>query len=92
MADYATLLCDHVTLTCRCVDRVLLQAYVPTLQAVGQVRRFLNGQRGLPSRPQPPSARSAKPMWRTSTVGPKNTTSRYGASRRVRTRKRSLDP
>ena len=30
MADYATLLRDHVTLTCRSVDRIFLQAYAPT--------------------------------------------------------------
>ncbi len=47
MADYATLLNDHVTLTCRCVDHVFLQAYVPQLQAVGQVCNFLHHQRGF---------------------------------------------
>ena len=45
MADYATLLRDHVTLRCRCVDRFFLQGYVPRLQAVGQVCRFLRWQR-----------------------------------------------
>ena len=29
MADYATLLRDHVTLTCRSEHRIFLQAYVP---------------------------------------------------------------
>ena len=47
MADYATLLRDHVTLTCRCVDRIFLQAYVPKLQTVGWVCQFLHGQRGF---------------------------------------------
>src|SRR6478752_5458614 len=47
MADYATLLRDHVTLTCRCVDRIFLQAYVPKLQTVGRVCQFLHGQRGF---------------------------------------------
>jgi hypothetical protein len=28
MADYATLLRDHATLTCRAVDRVFLQAFI----------------------------------------------------------------
>ncbi len=28
MADYATLLHDHTTLTCRSVDRIFLQGYV----------------------------------------------------------------
>jgi hypothetical protein len=46
MADYATLLRDRVTLTCRSIDRIFLQAYVPKLQSVGQVCLFLNGQRG----------------------------------------------
>ena len=45
MADYATLLRDHVTLKCRCIDRIFLQAYVPTLQTVGQVCTFLRWQR-----------------------------------------------
>lgn len=37
MADYAALLRNHVTLTCRSVDRIFLQAYVPKLQSVGWV-------------------------------------------------------
>jgi hypothetical protein len=41
MADYATLLRDNVSLTCRWVDRVFLQAYVPRLQSVGGVCQFL---------------------------------------------------
>lgn len=45
MADYATLLRDHITLKCRCIDRVFLQAYVPKLQSVGQVCTFLRWQR-----------------------------------------------
>jgi hypothetical protein len=48
MADYATLLRDHVTLTCRSVDRIFLQAYVPRLQSVGMVCQFLRWQRGFP--------------------------------------------
>ncbi len=47
MADYATLLRDEVTLKCRCIDRVFLQAYVPMLQSVGQVCTFLRWQRGF---------------------------------------------
>ncbi len=47
MAGYATLLRDHVTLTCRSVDRIFLQAYVPRLQSVGWVCRFLRWQRGF---------------------------------------------
>src|SRR5947199_9058011 len=45
MADYATLLRDHITLKCRSIDRVFLQAYVPKLQSVGQVCTFLRWQR-----------------------------------------------
>src|SRR5207253_10912709 len=48
MADYATLLRDHITLTCRSIDRIFLQAYVPKLQSVGAVCRFLHRQRGFP--------------------------------------------
>jgi hypothetical protein len=44
MADYATLLRDHVTLTCRSVDRIFLQAYVPKLQSVGGVDRDRSGK------------------------------------------------
>ena len=47
MADYATLLRDHVTLTCRSVDRIFLQAYVPRLQCVGGVCQFLYWQKGF---------------------------------------------
>ena len=48
MADYATLLRDHVALTCRSVDRIFLQGYVPRLQSVGMVCQFLRWQRGCP--------------------------------------------
>jgi len=47
MADYATLLRDQVTLACRSIDRIFLQAYVPKLQSVGLVCRFLGWQRGF---------------------------------------------
>ena len=47
MADYATLLRDHVTLTCRSVDRIFLQAYIPKLQSVGGVCQFLYWQKGF---------------------------------------------
>jgi hypothetical protein len=47
MADYATLLRDQVTLTCRSVDRVFLQGWVPKLQSVGQVCTFLRWHRGF---------------------------------------------
>jgi hypothetical protein len=46
MADYSTLLRDHVTLTCRSIDRIFLQAYVPKLQTVGWVCQFLRWRRG----------------------------------------------
>jgi hypothetical protein len=47
MADYATLLRDHVSLTCRSVDRIFLPAYVPKLQSVGGVCQFLYLQKGF---------------------------------------------
>jgi hypothetical protein len=47
VADYATLLRDHVTLKVRSLDRIFLQAYVPKLQSVGQVCTFLRWQRGF---------------------------------------------
>ena len=47
MADYATLLRDRVTLTCRSIDRIFVQGYVPKLQSVGLVCRFLRWQRGF---------------------------------------------
>ena len=48
MADYSTLLRDHVTLKCRSIDRIFLQAYVPKLQSVGQVCTFLRWCRNFP--------------------------------------------
>ena len=45
MTDYGTLLRDHVTLRCRSIDRIFLQAYVPRLQTVGEVCTFLRWQR-----------------------------------------------
>jgi hypothetical protein len=47
MVDYATLLRDHVTLSCRSIDRIFLQAYVPKLQTAGWVCQFLHWQRGF---------------------------------------------
>jgi hypothetical protein len=47
MADYTTVLRDHVTLKCRSIDRIFLQGYVPKLQTVGRVCTFLRWQRGF---------------------------------------------
>ena len=47
MTDYTTLLRDHVTLKVRSIDRIFLQAYVPNLQTVGLVCRFLRWQRNF---------------------------------------------
>src|SRR5271157_371649 len=47
MTDYATLLRDHVTRKVRSIDRIFLQAYVPNLQTVGLVCRFLRWQRNF---------------------------------------------
>src|SRR5215813_5607331 len=48
MSNYGLLLRDHVTLRCRSIDRIFLQAYVPRLQAVGDVCTFLRWQRRYP--------------------------------------------
>ena len=48
MADYSTLFRDHVALKCRSIDRIFLQAYVPKLQSVGLVCKFLRWQKGYP--------------------------------------------
>ena len=45
MTSYAALLRDRVTLKCRCIDRIFLQAYVPKMQTVGHVCTFLRWQR-----------------------------------------------
>lgn len=47
MADYATLLRDHVTLACRSIDRIFVQAWVPKLQSVGMVCTFVRWQKGF---------------------------------------------
>jgi hypothetical protein len=36
MTNYGSLLRDHVTLRCRSIYRIFLQAYVPRLQTVGE--------------------------------------------------------
>ena len=48
MTDYGTLLPDHVTIRCRSIDRIFLQAYVPRLQTVGEVCTLLRWQRKYP--------------------------------------------
>jgi hypothetical protein len=48
MSNYGLLLRDHVTLRYRSIDRIFLQAYVPRLQAVGEVCTFLRWQRKFP--------------------------------------------
>src|SRR5437899_11840611 len=48
MSNYVLLLHDHVTLLCRSIYRIFLQAYVPRLQAVGEVCTFLRWQRKFP--------------------------------------------
>ena len=58
MPDYFTLLRDRMTLRCRSIDRIFLQAYVPKLQTVRQVCTFLRCQRRFPI---PSSA--AFPIW-----------------------------
>jgi len=46
MADYGTLLRDHVALKCRSIDRVFLQAYQPKLMTEGLVCRYLVHEKG----------------------------------------------
>jgi hypothetical protein len=48
MANINDVIEGHVALEVECVDRLLLNAYVPGLQMPGQVVRFLTGHRGHP--------------------------------------------
>ena len=48
MTDYATLLKDRVTLSVRCIDRILMQGYVEKLQMGGGAASYLLRQRRLP--------------------------------------------
>lgn len=47
MADYSSILREHVKLQCRSIDRIFLQAYIPNLQTVGLVCKFLRWIRGF---------------------------------------------
>ena len=86
MADYATLLRDHVTLTCRSVDRIFLQAYVPKLQCVGGVCQFLYWQKGFSIPSSAASARSATRMSPRCTGGRRRMRSRCAGSPGARIR------
>ena len=46
MPNVATLLDEHVTLKCECLDRIYLNGYVPQLQEPGQLASFLVAVRG----------------------------------------------
>jgi hypothetical protein len=48
VANISDVLEGHVALEIECVDRLLLNAYVPGLQVPGQVVRFLCGHLGHP--------------------------------------------
>jgi hypothetical protein len=48
VANINDVLEGHVTLEIECVDRILLNAYVPALQVPGQIVRFLCGHLGHP--------------------------------------------
>ena len=48
VANINDVLEGHVALELECVDRLLLNAYVPGLQVPGQVVRFLCGHLGHP--------------------------------------------
>ena len=47
MTDYASLLRHRIALSCRCIDRIFLQGYVPKLQTVGQVCIYLHDVKGF---------------------------------------------
>ena len=48
VANINEVLADHVALEVECIDRLLLNAYVPSLQVGGQVARFITGHLGKP--------------------------------------------
>ena len=48
VANINDVLAGHVALEVECVDRLLLNAYVPSLQVGGQVVRFITGHLGKP--------------------------------------------
>ena len=48
MANINDMLVGHVALEVECVDRLILNAYVPALQVPGHVVRFLGGHLGYP--------------------------------------------
>jgi len=89
MADYAMLLREHVTLTCRSIDRLFLQAYVPKLQSVGMVCNFLCKQRGFPIPSSAAFAKMGRPMLPRCTASPRPTTSRFTPSPRAKTKSSS---
>jgi len=41
MPTVAEILKDHVTLEVKCIDRIYLNGYIPTLQTGGQLATFL---------------------------------------------------
>ena len=55
MTDYASLLRDRTALTCRCIDRIFIQGFVPKLQSVGQVCIYLHDVKGFPIPSSAPS-------------------------------------
>ena len=87
MADYATLLRDHVTLKVRSIDRIFLQAYVPKLQSVGQVCRFLRWQKGYPIPSSAAFGKIGEAYVKGSRRSRSGTGPRSFISRRTRTRK-----
>ena len=69
MTDYDILLRDHVSLTCRSIDRIFLQGYVPQLQSVGPGVPVPRRTRLTGSRARPRSAGSAMPTCRAPSLG-----------------------
>jgi hypothetical protein len=87
MADYATLLRDDVTLTCRSVDRMFFQAYCPKLQSVGQVCTFLRWQRHFSIPSSAAFGKIGDKYVAEIPASQRSTASRWCASRRARTNK-----
>lgn len=46
MPNINTILDQHVTFQCECIDRMYLNAYFPSLQLPGQIVTFLIKHRG----------------------------------------------
>ena len=79
------LLDGHVALDIQCLDRVYLNAYIPTLQTSAQVVAFLSGHLGYPFPPRRCSTKSANASAGRSPRSPKPTTFRGSSSAKTTT-------